>query len=268
MRDSSQHNTKHIILLRLLVIVLIAVTWYALDALNKAGQTYADTSASLANQPTIVASRDLRGIKINIPTYDMFKPGNLWALVSKKRPLSGEAGYQLVDIPVTHGDSDLPMKVAVDISDELQQLVNAADAADEPLMVSSAYRSLKDQQELYDDFVKENGETVAKQYVSPVGASEHHTGLSVDFSSVSDECAEDSDNCSLSQSGAAWLAEHASKYGFIQRYPQGQQAITGVAFEPWHFRFVGKPLARAMSQSDLTYDEVVEQLAPGYAKPR
>lgn len=254
--------------LRILTLILIGTTIYTLDVLNKAGQTYEAVSADITKQSSVVETAKLGENMIKVPTYNMFKPGSLWALVSKKSPLQEEAGYELVDIPVSHGDKKLPMKVAVDIKDELEQLVNAAEADSEPLMVSSAYRSLKDQQELYDDFVAENGEAAAKQYVSPVGASEHHTGLSVDLSSLSDECADDSDTCSLSQSGAAWLAKNAYRFGFIQRYPQGKQAITGVAFEPWHFRFVGKPLARAMNETGLTFDEVIEQLAPGYIKSK
>jgi D-alanyl-D-alanine carboxypeptidase len=121
---------------------------------------------------------------------------------------------------------------------------------------------------LYRQFVAENGEEMAALYVLPPGTSEHHTGLSVDFSSVSNECAADSDSCSLSQSSAAWLKENASRFGFIQRYPAGAKAITGVGFEPWHYRYVGKPLAEAMATTDLTLEEVTEKLAPGYARVR
>lgn len=268
MKHSSPQNRKNVWLLRVLVIALIATALYAVDLLNKTARIYETTSSAIAAQPVVASTAALGDNTIKIPSYDMFKAGNLWTLVSKKRPLEKEAGFKLVAIPVRHGDEDLPMKVAVDITDELEQLINAADADEEPLMISSAYRSLAEQKEIYDDFVAESGEAVAKQYVSPVGASEHHTGLSVDLSSLSDECLEDSDSCSLSQSGAAWLAENAYKYGFIQRYPQGDQAITGVAFEPWHYRFVGKPLANAMNETGLTFDEVVELLAPGYARTR
>lgn len=250
--------------MRLLVLALIGVTFYGLDALNKSSDIYDDVSKTIGESPSVVTTATIGENTLKIPTYDMFKPGNLWLLVSKKQPLEGEAGYKLIDIPVAHGDEDSSMKIAVDMSDELQQLVNAAEADQEELMVSSAYRSLADQQAIYDEFVEENGVTVAQQYVSPVGASEHHTGLSVDLSSVSDECSDDSDSCSLSQSGAAWLAANAYKYGFVQRYPQGKQAVTGVAFEPWHFRFVGKPMAAAMNGTNLTFDEVIQQIAPGY----
>lgn len=267
MRTGTNSDKKHVLLLRLLMVVLIGVTWYGVSVLKQTERTYEDVTATLSRQPAIVATRDVNGSQLKIPSYTMFKPGELWALVSKKRPLSGEVGYELVDIPVKHAGAE-PMKIAEDISDELEQLVNAADADSEGLMVSSAYRSLAEQQKTYDDFVQKNGRELAPLYVSPVGASEHHTGLSVDFSSVSDECASDSNACSLSQSGAVWLAKNAYRYGFIQRYPEGEQATTGVAFEPWHYRFVGKPLAKAMNGADLTFDEVVALLAPGYTKSK
>lgn len=268
MQLSQSAPKKNIYLLRFLVVILVGVTTYALSILNEAKGTYADVAATIAQQPSIAKVAQVGDKTINIPTYEMFRTGNIWALVSKKHPLKGEAGYQLIDIPVAHGDEDVQMRIARDIADELETLINTAEADGEPLMISSAYRSLKEQQELYDEFVAKNGREMAAVYVSPVGSSEHHTGLSIDFSSVSDDCADDSDSCSLSQSGAAWLADNAHRFGFIQRYPQGKQAITGVGYEPWHYRFVGVPLATAMAGSGLTYEEVLAEIAPGYVQTR
>lgn len=268
MQLSQSASKKNIYLLRLLVLVLISVTVYALNILNETKATYADIAETTAKQPIVARTVAIGDKSISIPTYEMFKPGNVWALVSKDRPLRGEAGYQLIDIPVAHGDEGATMKIARDISDELETMVNAAEADGESLMVSSAYRSLEEQRTIHDEYVSEWGEAAAKQYVLPVGASEHHTGLAVDFSSVSDECAEDSDTCSLGTSGAMWLAKNAWRYGFILRYPDGKRDITGVGFEPWHYRFVGVPLATAMQDNGMTFDEVVAELAPGYAKTR
>lgn len=267
MQRNDHSRTGALFLLRALVVVLIVVTVYALDALGNTAKIYDEVSTTLSAQPVIAKSVQVGDNELVIPTYDLFHTGNIWALVSRDHPLKDEAGYTLVDIPVAHGDEDAPMKIARDISDELERLVNAAEADGEPLMVSSAYRSLNEQKTLYDEFVQENGTALAAQYVLPVGASEHHTGLTIDFSSVSDECAEDSDTCSLSQSAAAWLEKNAPRFGFILRYPDGAQSITGVRYEPWHYRFVGVPLARAIATTDLTYEEIVQQIAPGYAKP-
>lgn len=265
MNTKIQYSRSSLILLRLLTLLLVITGIYGVAQLQKTATLYDELNKNIAAAPVIAKETTLGNKEITIPTYDLFKKGNVWALVSKKKPLSGDAGYQLIDIPVAHGDAYTKMLIADDISDELQQLVNAAEADGEELMVSSAFRSLVEQQRTYDEFISKNGKALASLYVSPVGASEHHTGLSVDFSSVSDDCADDSNTCSLSQSGAAWLAKNAHKYGFIQRYPAGEESITGVAYEPWHFRFIGRPLAVAMYDTDMTYEEVVRQLAPGYA---
>lgn len=268
MQTLTHHSKKNSYVLRFLVFVYVGVTIYALGVLNETKNIYADIAQTIEMQPRIAKEVSIGTATISVPNYELFKSSNIWTLVSKKLPLNGEADFQLVDIPVKHGDETLPMKIAKDISDELEELVNVAEADGEPLMVSSAYRSLQEQQKLYDSFVAKNGREMAALYVSPVGASEHHTGLSVDFSSISDDCAEDSDSCALSQSSAAWLAENAYKFGFIQRYPQGKQSITGVGYEPWHYRFVGVPLATAMNESDMTFDEVVAKIAPGYTVTR
>lgn len=268
MQVTSHHHRLPLLLLRILVVALIGVTVFALDNLHRTGKIYDYVAASASASQPIVTRAEVGSETLIIPSYDMFKTGSIWALVSRDRPLAAEAGYSLTPIPVAHGDKNVPMKIAAVISSDLQRLVNAAEADEEPLMISSAYRSLEDQKDVYDSFVKKNGVEMAGIYVLPVGASEHHTGLSVDFSSVSTDCEDDSDTCALSQSGAAWLAKNASKYGFIQRYPQGKQQITGVGYEPWHYRYVGIPFATALSSSDLTFDEAIKQLAPGYARPR
>jgi D-alanyl-D-alanine carboxypeptidase len=265
----SEHLKKEpLLLLRILVLALVAVTGYALSEFNTAKEHYDQTSAALSQQPSTVKKVTIGDKTLAIPNYSLFKTGNVWALVSRNHPLVGEAGYALVDIPVPHGDAEAKMQVARDISEPLQRLVNAAEADGGSLMISSAYRSLDEQRELRDDFVAKQGEAMASLYVSPVGASEHHTGLSVDFSSASTACSKDSNSCSLGVSSAKWLASNAPRFGFILRYPEGKQPITGVGHEPWHYRYVGAPMAQAIASSDLTFDEVVQQIAPGYAKTR
>lgn len=259
-------NNIDIYLLRALLLVLIGVTIYTLELLQKSSLIYDDISTSLTKDLTVIKTTKVGAVSVDIPSYELFHVGNIWTIVSKDRPFKGEVDYDLIDIPVAHGDADKPMKIAKNISNDLQQLVNAAEADDEPLMVSSAYRSLEEQREIQIEFISTQGAAAAAIYVLPPGASEHHTGLSVDFSSVSDECANDSDACSLSQSSASWLNDNAYRFGFILRYPEHKRDVTGVGYEPWHFRFVGRPLARAISESNLTLEEVTEQIAPGYAK--
>lgn len=266
MRTSDQPKKEPVLLLRFLLVLLILVTIYALQVLGDAAKRHEQVGALTAAQPHVLKKVQLGDKTISIPSYELFETGNVWALVSRERTLKREAGYPLINIPVAHGDSDKPMQIARIISDPLQRLVNAAEADGESLMVSSAYRSLDEQRQIRDSFVNKYGETMAELYVLPVGASEHHTGLAVDFSSTSEDCADDSDSCSLGQSSAAWLEANAARFGFILRYPEGKQPLTGVGYEPWHYRYVGRPLAEAMAAADLSFDEVVKQIAPGYAK--
>jgi len=248
------------------MIVLILASLWTIYSLREAASSYDATLQALTNEKSYVTEVKIDETTVRIPSYELFRSGKVWSLTSKKHPLTAEPAVTLVEVPVAHGDAASPMKVNTLIGDPLAELVAAASVDGESLMVSSAYRSMEEQRQTRESYVVKYGEAMANQYVSPVGASEHHTGLAVDFSSVSEDCAKDSNTCSLGQSGAAWLAENASRFGFILRYPETKQPITGVAFEPWHYRYVGLPLAKAMQGSDLTFDEVIMQIAPGYAR--
>src|SRR5690242_8558595 len=102
MQLSQSASKKNIYLLRFLVLILIGVTAYALSILNEAKDTYTSIGESIAKQPSIAKVAHVGDKTVTIPTYEMFRTGNVWALVSKKHPLKGEAGYQLIDIPVAH----------------------------------------------------------------------------------------------------------------------------------------------------------------------
>lgn len=251
----------------LAIIAIISSGLYFYSLLRETDAVYARTSTVLS---AIVKSESKRFVvpgsntAIYLPTPGLVRPGQLWGLTSKKHPLP--ANYvpnELVETSVAHGDSDKPMKVQKRIEAPLRAMYAAAEEDGVELMLSSAYRSISDQRALQDEFIAKQGKAMAALYVAAPGTSEHHTGMSVDLASASSQCETDSDACSLSQAAISWLAENAPKFGFIQRYPEGKQPITGVAFEPWHYRYVGVTLARAMIQSDLTLDEVIEQMAPG-----
>lgn len=204
---------------------------------------------------------------VNIASWSLFKAGNILSLTSAKHSLPADFKVPpLTNTTVAHGDSAQNMRVQTQIEAPLHALYNAADTDGIPLMLSSAYRSVADQKKLYSDFTAKYGADSAARYVAKPGSSEHHTGLAVDFASASDQCQQNSDKCSLATDAALWLQENAATYGFIQRYPEGKQPMTGVSFEPWHYRYVGVPMAKAVTKSGLTYDEAVQQMAPGYTK--
>ena len=97
----------------------------------------------------------------------------------------------------------------------------------------------------------------ASNTVTVPGASEHQIGLAIDFMSGNYRRL---DSGFADTKAGKWLAEHSCEYGFILRYPQGKEYITGIAFEPWHFRYVGKEAATIITEKGITLEEFWEDL--------
>lgn len=129
------------------------------------------------------------------------------------------------------------------------------------LYILSPYRSYSSQSVLFENEVKRylNGSTTREQaeikastVVARPGTSEHHTGLAVDLNSVETNF-EDTEAFS-------WLKEHGEEYGFIMRYAVDKQDLTGVIYEPWHWRFVGIKHAKEMNRLGMCLEEYIEYL--------
>lgn len=243
---------------------VVAVTWWFLVTAREITSSYDAVSRQLAAQPTLVSTVTLDNQLIHIPTWTLFHDGNIWSLVSADRQLGSSYTPELVATPVPHTAGDV--QIAKTIAPPLTALFAAAKANGVPLMVSSAYRSPEDQQEIYDFYLRAYGQSYVNSYVAFPGKSEHQTGLAVDISSFSNDCSLNAGNCSLDYDAILWLRQNSSRFGFVQRYPSGKQSITGVAGEAWHYRYVGVTLAKFMESTNLTLDEFVQQAAPGYAK--
>jgi D-alanyl-D-alanine carboxypeptidase len=134
----------------------------------------------------------------------------------------------------------------------------------EPLICSS-YRTQEKQQELYDkkvNYYLEQGyeESVSKALAAEVvtypGMSEHQLGLAVDICSVSNQELDSSQEDTATQQ---WLMENCYKYGYILRYPKDKVDITGISYEPWHYRYVGKEAAQEIYDKGLCLEEYAEQ---------
>ncbi len=118
------------------------------------------------------------------------------------------------------------------------------------LMVNSSFRSYEDQEAIYKSF-KAKGETYADSYAARPGFSEHQTGLSIDITST----AHPTINAFKESEEYQWLKDNSYKYGFILRYPEGKEDITGYNTESWHFRYVGKKVAEQIFKEGITFDE-------------
>ena len=118
------------------------------------------------------------------------------------------------------------------------------------LMVNSSYRSYQEQDEIYREF-KIKGEEYADSYAARPGYSEHQTGLAIDITST----AHPTSKAFTDSEEYKWLKENSYKYGFILRYPEGKEDITGYNTESWHFRYVGVKDATKIYNEDITFDE-------------
>lgn len=122
--------------------------------------------------------------------------------------------------------------------------------------VTSAYRSYEYQEELFQQeiLIEGSAEEAAKD-VNPPGISEHQTGLAVDMHNMSSASQAFGDTYE-----AKWLAENAHKFGYILRYPEDKTDFTGINYEPWHFRYVGRYHATKMHELDMCLEEYVEYI--------
>ena len=126
--------------------------------------------------------------------------------------------------------------------------------------LDSIYRSVARQQEIVAEFTEKYGADYVKKYVAVPGFSEHHTGLAVDICLVVDgKIIDDNDEMIAQKEIFSKIHKKLADYGFILRYLPGKENITGYAYEPWHFRYVGESVAKEISAKNLTLEEYLSK---------
>ncbi len=143
--------------------------------------------------------------------------------------------------------------------DALNALMDAfqAQGGSKTVNVVAGYRTKDFQQHLFDQSAARNGQAHAEKFVAQPGGSEHHTGLVVDFSILREDGASEEYR---GQGEYAWINQNCHRYGWIVRYGAEKEALTGIADEPWHFRYAGVPHAIAMAAEDLCLEEYTDYL--------
>lgn len=131
-----------------------------------------------------------------------------------------------------------------------KQMADAARKEGLDFYISTAYRSYDFQNTLYTNYLKNDSQEVVDTYSSRPGYSDHQIGLSADIRTL-----DSAFDAFTNTAEAKWLKDNAYKYGFIQRYPEGKQQITGYIPESWHYRFVGKDVAKIIYENNITFDE-------------
>lgn len=142
----------------------------------------------------------------------------------------------------------------------LEKLFKQASADGIKLYGVSGYRSRATQVSVYNNNVKTQGQAEADKVSARPGFSEHQTGLAIDVSSQSAKFGLE-EVFGATKEGK-WLAEHAHEAGFIIRYPKGKESITGYSYEPWHIRYVGMDIAKAIYENRWTLEEYFQNAVP------
>lgn len=163
-------------------------------------------------------------------------------------------------------DAATGKELQTEAAEAYRQMAKAAEADGVSLMLCSGYRSVEYQQGLFDKKVEqclseglsqEDAEIKAATIVAAPGHSEHNTGLAADIVTPDHQMLD----TAFEQTPAfAWLSQHAAEYGFILRYPRDKTAITGIIYEPWHYRYVGADNAAAILQSGGCLEEYLAKL--------
>ena len=228
-----------------IIIVLALGGFVAAWLLDRDGDKVVET------QDTVTTVTD-RTSEPEEPAFDkqqfsLSDPTSIWIVSNKQRPLD----------PRDYAPSDLVsvgngQRLRSEAASALTELFDAASSAGYTLRPLSGYRSYSTQVAVYQSEVNAYGRAVADTQSARPGTSEHQTGLAIDIGGGGcgiEDCFGDTEE-------GKWVAANAYKYGFIIRYPEGKQNVTGYRYEPWHVRYVGKDLSIEMNrQGILTLEE-------------
>lgn len=202
------------------------------------------------NQYRNASSEEVSRIEINLSEDEIYL-GDL-LLINSYTPVTKKSipsdielltDYQAMIPDATIADSSI--EISYKLLQKLHTMLKEANKAGvNQFKINSSYRTNAIQASLY--------EKVGAEYALPPGYSEHNFGLAIDIGSTSgsmDEAAE-----------GTWLKKNAWKYGFILRYPEDKIDITGIQYEPWHFRYVGLPHSAIMYEKNWTLEEYLQYL--------
>lgn len=181
---------------------------------------------------------------LNRSAHSTTKDGSLWQIVNKKHPFHKRSYVPKGLIKTKYTGGKYLKKTA---TGQLGKMYRAAKKAGVHLRTVSAYRSYKYQKNLYKGYVRSHGKKAADTFSARPGYSEHQTGLALDIGQSSYKCTLSA--CFGKTKAGKWLAKNAWKYGFVLRFPKGQQKTTGYVYEPWHYRYLGKSAAKAYHKS-------------------
>ncbi|MCZ1263891.1 D-alanyl-D-alanine carboxypeptidase family protein [Paenibacillus tundrae] len=225
------------------------------------GEDSSDAGNGATSEDPLMEKRSISALQTTIDAQAVVTNSEaMTVIVNKQRSLP--EGYEPDDlvepnVPFSFDGPHEKRHMRKEAAEALEKLFAGAKADDIELRAVSGYRSYQRQVSIYNNNVKTKGKEYTDRVSSVPGHSEHQTGLAIDVSSPSVGNAIE-EVFGTSKEGQ-WLAEHAAEYGFIIRYPKGEEGITGYVYEPWHIRYVGTDLAPDVVKSGLTLEEYFDE---------
>ena len=261
-RLANKHVLQLSIILFLLIIIAVVVI-VARKVIISDGQAANSETSEISNNDNSEQSQNTTNSTNEIGTENssntVTASNNLsllddWQirLVNRDNPLPDDFTVELENL-------DASRKFDKRAIEPLKQMIcDMRDQGIKNIWAQSTYRSIEYQKGLYEKSInkylkqgksQEEAQKLTDEYINRPGTSEHHLGLAVDFNNV-DEGFENT-------KAYKWLLENASDYGFILRYPKEKENITGIEYEPWHWRYVGPEHAKKMKEQNLCLEEYV-----------
>ncbi len=240
-----------------LLIIFVFLIYLFMSDIKDDATTLSPTSPEVTQTPS--PTQTLQPTASLQPTPTIPPPGEFGILVNRDNPLPNDFVPEVSSVFGTQRMFD-SRAVA-----DLEALLNAAKADGYPMYLVSTYRSIEYQIGLYNNkvqdyldagYTEDLAKIEAAKWVAIPGTSEHNLGLAADivyenYFATNDDLTQDFDE----SEHFTWLYENSYKYGFILRFTEGDEAITGIVYEPWHYRYVGVELATYLTENDLTLEE-------------
>jgi len=217
----------------LLLLLGCEAVWQRPDAVRDAAKLQDGPTVAIKVSKNQIYEGTLVLVNKDLPVRKEGIPSDVIRLSQRKELVNG---YRLLDDAI---------RLSRDVAEWFSVMMDAAKKDGvRHFVINSGYRTDKEQSQLYRE--------MGADFALPAGYSEHNLGLSLDIGSTQTEM-------DKAEEGK-WLRGNAWKYGFVLRYPKGKTAITGIQYEPWHFRYVGMPHSAIMEEKDFTLEEYLAYL--------
>lgn len=250
-----KQNSLRVLAVIIIMCVMLGLVW------NASSYKETDSSAVTAEQNGVSYPADNKNM-VRLVIDDNCKNGDL-ILVNKENPYR-DTPENLVSVlehsNKTYTVSDYNVKLNSRICEALNAWLGDfyRKYGETDLLVASGYRSVETQESIYEDDISKRGQDITDKWIAVPGTSEHHTGLAVDMSiyDTENKTSDEFDGEGIYKN----LLETCDEYGFIIRYPKDKTAVTGIDYEPWHFRYVGKGHSSYIMENGLCLEEYIELL--------